>query len=73
MNFISLISGQVWLDDRKLELPALEGIVVLNINSWSAGCCVWSDEGTDGLSQSRYAAVNECTHVMCHSTLQGDI
>jgi diacylglycerol kinase (ATP) len=64
---------EVWLDDRKLELPALEGIVVLNINSWSAGCCVWSDEGTDGLSQSRYAAVNECTHVMCHSTLQGDI
>ena len=36
-----------------MELPALEGIVVLNINSWSAGCTVWNDTAEGTLTQSK--------------------
>ncbi len=35
--------SQIFLDGVELKLPELEGIVLLNINSWSAGCTVWSD------------------------------
>lgn len=31
----------------ELKLPALEGVVLLNINSWSAGCVVWSESDPD--------------------------
>lgn len=34
---------RVFVDGVELELPELEGIVLLNINSWSAGCTVWSE------------------------------
>ena len=37
------VYAQVFLDGVELKLPALEGVVLLNINSWSAGCVVWSD------------------------------
>ena len=37
-----------------MELPALEGIVVLNINSWSAGCTVWNDTAEGTLTQSKW-------------------
>lgn len=30
-----------------MKLPELEGVVVLNINSWSAGCYMWSDPGPE--------------------------
>ena len=30
------------LDGKSIDLPELEGIVLLNINSWSAGCDLWS-------------------------------
>ena len=36
-----------------MELPALEGVVVLNINSWSAGCTMWREGGGAGLAASR--------------------
>ena len=28
----------------ELKLPQLEGVVILNINSWSSGCSMWNDE-----------------------------
>ena len=46
-------SCQVWLDRRLVELPALEGVVVLNINSWSAGCTMWREGDGAGLAASR--------------------
>lgn len=27
----------------ELKLPELEGVVLLNINSWSSGCFMWTD------------------------------
>ncbi|XP_046569665.1 diacylglycerol kinase epsilon-like [Haliotis rubra] len=32
---------RVELDDRVLELPDIEGIVILNISSWGGGCRPW--------------------------------
>ena len=29
------------LDGVKIDLPQLEGVVVLNINSWCGGCQIW--------------------------------
>lgn len=34
---------KVFLDGVELKLPELEGVVLLNINSWSSGCSVWSE------------------------------
>lgn len=34
---------EVFLDGVELKLSELEGVVLLNINSWSAGCVVWKD------------------------------
>ncbi|XP_078348562.1 diacylglycerol kinase epsilon-like [Oculina patagonica] len=31
------------MDGRKVDLPELEGIVILNINSWCGGCEIWVD------------------------------
>ena len=46
---------QVYLDGVLQQLPELEGLVVLNINSWSAGCCVWNDHSTsDHFGASRW-------------------
>ena len=37
-----------------MKLPKLEGVVILNINSWSAGCTMWSEtEHVDGLVPAR--------------------
>ena len=32
---------QVWLDGVEIELPELEGLVLLNIGSWGGGCRPW--------------------------------
>lgn len=49
-----LFYKQLYLDGVLQKLPNLEGIVLLNINSWSAGCSVWSDSSTlDELGPSR--------------------
>ena len=29
-------------------------MVILNINSWSAGCSIWDDSKKDGMGVSRY-------------------
>ena len=44
---------EVFLDGVPQKLPDLEGVVVLNINSWSAGCCMWSDSRKDNFTPSR--------------------
>jgi len=35
------------LDGKSIDLPELEGIVLLNINSWSAGCDLWQGSGLE--------------------------
>ena len=37
---------EVFLDDVPQQLPGLEGVVVLNINSWSAGCSMWNQSAS---------------------------
>lgn len=32
---------EVYLDDKKAELPSIESIVILNIPSWAAGVDLW--------------------------------
>ena len=45
---------QLYLDGVLQEIPALEGVVLLNINSWSAGCSVWEDSSSaDSFGPSR--------------------
>ena len=36
-----VIMLQVELDDKVVELPEIEGIVILNIASWGGGCRPW--------------------------------
>lgn len=48
---------QLFLDGSECELPELEGVVILNINSWSAGCSIWDDSKKDGMGASRYVIV----------------
>ncbi|XP_070581003.1 diacylglycerol kinase epsilon-like isoform X1 [Ptychodera flava] len=40
------------LDGRPVELPDLEGIVILNINSWGAGCALWSGSSGNNIPKS---------------------
>jgi len=45
---------EIYLDGVSQKLPQLEGVVILNINSWSAGCSVWNDTSTgDQFGSSR--------------------
>ena len=37
------------LDGKALDLPELEGIVLLNITSWSSGCNLWAGSGLEDL------------------------
>ena len=37
----------VELDGKSIELPELEGIVLLNIGSWSSGCDLWAGSGLE--------------------------
>lgn len=49
-----VFSLQLYLDGVLQEIPALEGVVLLNINSWSAGCSVWEESSsTDSYGPSR--------------------
>lgn len=36
---------ELYLDDKKIELPSIESIVVLNIPSWGAGVHLWNMGG----------------------------
>lgn len=42
------------LDGKKIELPQLEGILVLNINSWCGGCQVWNNNNVDHTLHSKF-------------------
>lgn len=44
---------KLYLDGSEYDLPELEGVVILNINSWSAGCSIWDDSNKDGMGVSR--------------------
>lgn len=35
----------VYLDDEKIDLPELQAVVFLNIDSWGAGVHLWSMAG----------------------------
>ncbi|KAJ7358720.1 hypothetical protein OS493_022164 [Desmophyllum pertusum] len=39
---------EIEIDGKKLELPTLEGIVILNISSWGAGTDAWGPDKDDG-------------------------
>ena len=43
----------MFLDGVELKLPELEGVVVLNINSWSSGCSMWSDYPLEDFGPAR--------------------
>ena len=38
-----LVCIKIFLDGVELKLPELEGVILLNINSWSSGCTMWND------------------------------
>jgi len=45
---------QLELDGEIVQLPPLEGIVILNINSWSGGCTVWNSTNDDSFLPAKY-------------------
>lgn len=40
---------EVYLDDKRVELPSIESIVILNIHSWGAGVNLWN-MGVEGMT-----------------------
>ena len=36
------------LDGVKINLPQLEGVVIMNINSLCGGCQIWTNNNKDG-------------------------
>lgn len=40
-------SLELWLDDKQVELPYLEGLLFLNISHWGGGCEIWNGFGND--------------------------
>ena len=48
--------SQLELDGKPVELPPIEGVVVLNIASWGGGCRPWEISGSNGqFARARYA------------------
>ncbi|XP_055877944.1 diacylglycerol kinase epsilon-like isoform X1 [Biomphalaria glabrata] len=45
---------KVELDGREIELPELEGVVVLNISSWGGGCQPWGNNLEPNMTEPRY-------------------
>uniref|UniRef100_A0A1B0D780 Diacylglycerol kinase n=1 Tax=Phlebotomus papatasi TaxID=29031 RepID=A0A1B0D780_PHLPP len=43
---------ELWLDDKKIDLPELQSVVFLNIDSWGAGVKLW-EMGRDDDSTAR--------------------
>lgn len=39
---------ELYLDDKKINLPSIESIVILNIPSWAAGVNLWN-MGLEGI------------------------
>lgn len=42
------------LDGKKINLPQLEGILVLNISSWCGGCEIWKCFPDDRAPNARF-------------------
>ena len=42
------------LDGERVELPNLEGIIVLNIGYWGGGCRLWEGMGDETYPLARY-------------------
>lgn len=74
------------MDGRKVQLPELEGIVFLNINSWCGGCEMWvhGDEEHSSPPRSAYLhfttfSTNSClfctikSYVRCQAMLSNNI
>lgn len=57
---------EIEVDGKKLDLPALEGIVILNIGSWGAGTDAWGPDRDDG-----YAPACHCDGIVEVVGLQG--
>lgn len=38
---------EIEIDGKKIDLPTLEGIVILNIGSWGAGADAWGPDKED--------------------------
>jgi len=57
---------EIEVDGKKLDLPTLEGIVILNISSWGAGTDPWGPDKDDG-----YAAACHCDGLVEVVGLQG--
>ncbi|XP_032230180.2 diacylglycerol kinase theta [Nematostella vectensis] len=45
---------EIEVDGEKLQLPTLEGIVILNIGSWAAGADLWGPDKDDEFRPSSY-------------------
>ena len=45
---------QVELDGRLVDLPEIEGVVVLNIASWGGGCLPWAISADTNTPQAAY-------------------
>ena len=50
----------VELDGKAIELPELEGIVLLNIASWSSGCDLWAGSGLEELPGPQRLVLPDC-------------
>ena len=56
------------LDGRAIELPELEGIVLLNIGSWSSGCDMWAGSGLEELPNKQrlvFFCISRCSDDFC--------
>ncbi|KYM94857.1 PREDICTED: diacylglycerol kinase epsilon [Cyphomyrmex costatus] len=51
-------SLEVYLDDKKVELPSIESIVILNIPSWAAGVDLWK-MGMEDNEGSEVQSIND--------------
>lgn len=51
------ISLKLELDGERVELPNLEGIIVLNIGYWGGGCRLWEGMGDETYPLARYGCL----------------
>lgn len=54
------ISLKLELDGERVELPNLEGIIVLNIGYWGGGCRLWEGMGDETYPLARYVLRAVC-------------
>ena len=45
------------LDGKAIDLPELEGIVLLNIASWSSGCDLWAGSGLEEVTGKQRSVI----------------